>query len=124
MSRVLVVDDSMLIRHTVCRFLEERGFDVETAENGIAAMRCLSARRPDLIVTDMQMPAMGGSELIARVKQHQHTAGIPIIVLTGRKSDPSIELVPGAECVIYKDIDIVQQLERAVAGITPSNAAD
>ena len=38
----LVIDDSMLIRHTVCRFLESRGFKVETAANGIAALEALS----------------------------------------------------------------------------------
>ena len=60
----LVVDDSMLIRYTVCRFLEERGFAVESATNGVEALEVLARVRPNLIVTDMQMPKMTGSELI------------------------------------------------------------
>ena len=44
----LVVDDSMLIRHTVCRFLEERGFAVEAASNGLDALETLKRIRPDL----------------------------------------------------------------------------
>jgi CheY-like chemotaxis protein len=52
----LVVDDSMLIRHTVCRFLEERGFSVESASQGLDALNILERFRPDLIVTDLQMP--------------------------------------------------------------------
>ncbi len=52
----LVVDDSMLIRHTVCRFLETRGFQVESATNGAEALEMLSRIRPDIIVTDLQMP--------------------------------------------------------------------
>src|SRR5437588_12628201 len=56
----LVVDDSMLIRHCVCRFLEEHGFSVESATNGQEALEALQRVMPDLIVTDMQMPKMGG----------------------------------------------------------------
>ena len=64
----LVVDDSMLIRHTVCRFLEERGFAVESATNGQEALEALKRVRPDIIITDIQMPKMSGSELITAVK--------------------------------------------------------
>ena len=49
----LVVDDSMLIRHTVCRFLEERGFAVESATNGQDALEILKRVQPHIIVTDM-----------------------------------------------------------------------
>ena len=59
----LVVDDSMLIRYTVCRFLEERGFTVESATNGVEALHVLARVQPGLIITDMQMPQMSGSEL-------------------------------------------------------------
>jgi len=49
----LVVDDSMLIRHTVCRFLEERGFTVESASNGQEALEELKRAQPDIIITDI-----------------------------------------------------------------------
>ena len=65
----LVVDDSMLIRYTVCRFLEERGFAVESATNGLEALQILERVRPDLIVTDMQMPKMSGTELITAAEE-------------------------------------------------------
>ena len=54
----LVVDDSMLIRHTVCRFLEERGHSVESATNGEEALTIVKRIHPDIIITDMQMPRM------------------------------------------------------------------
>ena len=57
----LVVDDSMLIRHTVCRFLEERGFAVESATNPVEALEILTRVEPQVIITDMQMPRMSGS---------------------------------------------------------------
>ena len=114
MSRALVVDDSMLIRHTVRRFLEQRGFEVETAVDGLTAIEALSLRQPDLIVTDMQMPGMGGSELIAHLRERHDTADIPVVVLTGKRSAHAPEQTAGADFVIFKDIDIEEQLARAV----------
>jgi CheY-like chemotaxis protein len=109
----LVVDDSMLIRYTVCRFLEERGFAVESATNGVEALQILERLRPDLIVTDMQMPKMSGSELITALKQNPATANIPIIIVAGRASGFD-EKENRANFAIYKDIDIQGQLEKAL----------
>jgi CheY-like chemotaxis protein len=124
MRRVLVIDDSMLIRHTVCRFLEEMGFEVESADNGVTAMRLLAAQLPDLIVTDMQMPLMGGRELIGRLKQKPDTAAIPVVVLTGDKRGQVAEPVSDADFVIYKDIDIEEQLRNAISTLAFCDAAD
>jgi CheY-like chemotaxis protein len=111
----LVVDDSMLIRHTVCRFLEERGFSVESASQGLDALNILERFRPDLIVTDLQMPRMDGGELIRTVRTRPQLATVPIIVLTAQKeSAPENHKVA---YVIYKDISIVEQLDAALAAI-------
>jgi CheY-like chemotaxis protein len=109
----LVVDDSMLIRYTVCRFLEERGFAVESATNGVEALQILERVHPDLIVTDMQMPKMSGGELITELKKNPETAGIPIIIVAGRASGFD-EKEKRANFAIYKDIDIQAQLEKAL----------
>jgi two-component system chemotaxis response regulator CheY len=112
----LVVDDSMLIRYTVCRFLEERGFSVESATNGVEALQILEHTHPDLIVTDMQMPKMSGSELITAVKKNPETASIPIIIVAGRASGFD-EKENRADFAIYKDIDIQGQLEKALGAV-------
>jgi CheY-like chemotaxis protein len=109
----LVVDDSMLIRYTVCRFLEERGFTVESATNGAEALEVLSRVKPDLIFTDMQMPKMSGSELITAIKSKPETAAVPIIIVAGRASGLA-ESEKRANFVIYKDIDIETQLAKAL----------
>jgi CheY-like chemotaxis protein len=117
MSKVaLVVDDSMLIRYTVCRFLEQRGFAVESATNGAEALDVLRHVRADLIVTDMQMPKMSGSELITALKGKPETAGIPIIIVAARASgfDKSEKR---ANFAIYKDIDIDTQLAQALDAV-------
>jgi len=111
----LVVDDSMLIRHTVCRFLEQRGFSVASATNGLEAMEILSNVLPDLIVTDLMMPKMTGSELISAVKANPRMARIPLVVLAGRRSASEMKPEGRADYVIFKDIDIEEQLGKALA---------
>lgn len=116
MSVALVVDDSMLIRHTVCRYLEDRGWSVESATDGHEAVALLTRMRPDLIVTDMQMPTMTGTEFITQLKNRSETANIPIIILCGRNSEREAKANESrANCAIFKDIDILAQLDRAVA---------
>ena len=110
----LVVDDSMLIRHTVCRFLEQRGFSVASAANGVEAMHILSNVLPDLIVTDLMMPKMTGSELITAVKANPRMARIPVVVLAGRSSANEMKPEGRANYVIFKDINIEEQLVKAL----------
>jgi CheY-like chemotaxis protein len=112
----LVVDDSMLIRYTVCRTLEERGFAVESATNGTEALQILERVRPDVIVTDMQMPKMSGGELITELKKNPRTANIPIIIVAGRASGFD-EKEKRADFAIYKDIDIQHQLGKALDAV-------
>ena len=123
MPRVaLVVDDSMLIRHTVGRFLQERGFQVESASNGLEALEILGQVHPDLIITDLQMPKMRGEELIKKLKSKPETASIPVLILAARQS--------GGEnnhhhegFTIYKDIDIDAQLEKALKVVLAEHPA-
>jgi CheY-like chemotaxis protein len=112
----LVVDDSMVIRHTVSRFLEERGFEVESASNGMEALEILKRVTPALVLTDMQMPAMGGSELISAIKSKPETASVPILILTGVSSGFDRK-ENRAEFTIFKDIDVQEQLEKALDAV-------
>jgi CheY-like chemotaxis protein len=109
----LVVDDSMLIRHTVCRFLEERGYLVHAASNGLDALERLKTIQPDIIVTDIQMPKMSGSELITALKAQPATASIPIVIVAGRESGFE-KTEKRANAAIFKDIDIEDQLANAL----------
>ncbi|MGH9513099.1 MAG: response regulator [Terriglobales bacterium] len=118
----LVVDDSMLIRHTICRFLEDRGFSVEPAANGLEALDRLKQHIPDVIITDMDMPKMGGGALIRALKRESRIAGIPIIALT-RKSGGLLEGRLEADFAIFKDIDIEDQLARALEAVLGEKAA-
>lgn len=117
----LVVDDSMLIRHSVCRFLEERGFIVESATNGIEALEVLESFVPDIIITDLSMPRMGGAELVTAIRSLDVFAKIPILVLAARRSASELasDFPSGTAAVIFKDIDIEEQLSRALENTLP-----
>jgi CheY-like chemotaxis protein len=79
----------------------------------LEALQILERVHPDVIVTDMQMPKMSGSELITALKKNPETAGIPIIIVAGRASGFD-EKETRANFAIYKDIDIQSQLEKAL----------
>lgn len=116
----LVVDDSMLIRHTVCRFLEERGYAVESATNGREALEALKRVQPDIVITDMQMPRMSGSELITALKSRPATAKIPIVIVAGKQSGFE-QTEKRANFTIFKDIDIEDQLAKALQALLGSD---
>ena len=117
----LVIDDSMLIRHTVCRFLETRGFKVETAADGIAALEVLKLIRPDLIVTDLQMPQLTGYQLIDALKADAQTAGIPILVLAA-KPLAEVPFDSRVHAFIYKDLNVEEQMDQALESLFPRPA--
>ena len=112
----------MLVRHCVSRYLEQRGFTVAAASNGIEALEKLSELDVDLIVTDMQMPHMDGREFISELKKRPGSAVIPIIIVTGRNvaGDP-VEL--RADYSIFKDIDIESQMYLALTKIFGKGAS-
>jgi two-component system response regulator AtoC len=81
-ARILVVDDEPELIETLRDILVFKGFDVETAENGAQAIGLLRGTHHfDLMITDLRMPEMDGSELLKAVREMKR--GLPIIILTG-----------------------------------------
>jgi two-component system alkaline phosphatase synthesis response regulator PhoP len=83
-KKVLVVDDEIHIVHVVAIKLRNNGYEVETANNGAEAYEYACRNKPDIIVTDFQMPTMTGMELVEKLRQNEDTKKIPIIMLTAR----------------------------------------
>jgi len=79
--RILVVDDEEIVRKSFSRVLADDGFEVETAENGEAAIEVLAERSFDLVVTDLRMPKVDGRALLRHVKAH--FAETEVVLLTG-----------------------------------------
>lgn len=83
-KRVLVVDDEVHIVHVVAIKLRNNGYEVISADNGAEAFDLACKEKPDIIVTDYQMPVMSGMELVEKLRQSNETEDIPVIMLTAR----------------------------------------
>jgi two-component system alkaline phosphatase synthesis response regulator PhoP len=83
-KKVLVADDEIHIIHVVAIKLRNNGYEVISAENGNEAFTLACEEKPDIIVTDFQMPGMTGLELVRKLRQNGPTKNIPVIMLTAR----------------------------------------
>jgi len=80
---ILIVDDSVTMVMSIKTTLEIHGFQVETAGDGVLALALIQAgTKPDLVITDINMPNMGGMELIGRLKALPGFQFVPILTLT------------------------------------------
>ncbi|MDQ5849653.1 MAG: response regulator, partial [Pseudomonadota bacterium] len=82
---VLVVDDDATIRELLRIHLSGAGYEVVLAENGIAAGYAVLRKRPDLIISDVNMPHMDGFEFIGALKAEPSFSKIPVIFLTSQE---------------------------------------
>jgi two-component system alkaline phosphatase synthesis response regulator PhoP len=83
-KKVLVVDDEIHIIHVVAIKLRNNGYEVISADNGDEGFELACKEKPDIIVTDYQMPAMTGLQLVEKLRQCDETKTVPVILLTAR----------------------------------------
>ena len=86
---VLVVDDSAVMRAMIVRTLGLTGLpigDIVQAEHGRRALECLAAQPVDLVLVDLNMPVMGGEELLVNLRANPATARIPAVVISSDSS--------------------------------------
>src|SRR6185503_12867260 len=82
--RILLVDDDVPIQRAVAPLLRSRGYDVDVAGSGSDALDAMRAHRPDLIVLDLGLPDMEGTEVCRRIRL---ASAVPIVVLSARGSE-------------------------------------
>ncbi len=90
MPRILAVDDEPNIVRLIQVNLERNGYTVETANNGVQALAKIRERRPDLVVSDVMMPEMGGFELLDSIRMDPALADLPVIMLTAKTQDADV----------------------------------
>lgn len=83
-QRVLLCDDEVHIIRAAEFKLSRAGYEVECAFDGEAGWQAIERCRPDLVVTDCQMPRLSGLGLIERMRSHEHSKDIPVYMLTGK----------------------------------------
>jgi two-component system alkaline phosphatase synthesis response regulator PhoP len=83
-KKVMVVDDEIHIIHVVAIKLRNNDYEVISADNGAEAFELARREKPDIIVTDFQMPVMTGLEFVTKLREDEETKEIPVIMLTAR----------------------------------------
>ena len=105
---ILVVDDEKDIVEFLTQLLEDNGYQVRSAHDGLAAMNLVVEKKPDLILLDLQMPEETGTGLYRKLQHKKEYKDIPVIVISGlagsyvavSKSVPVIEKPPKEENVL------------------------
>ena len=82
MALILLVEDDLLNREMISRYLLIQGFEVVTAVDGAQAVALAQAQLPDLILMDMGLPILSGWQATAQIKAAPSTCAIPIVALT------------------------------------------
>jgi DNA-binding response OmpR family regulator len=116
---ILVVDDEFLITDWIARELEQAGFRVVQAFDGHAALAAFESERPDLVVTDFNMPEMNGKELATRIKAAE--ASVPVILVSAECPDGATGAVDVFVATFSKPVNIAR-LRREVARIARDDA--
>ncbi|MDK9761924.1 response regulator [Vibrio sp. D420a] len=86
MKKILAVDDSVSIRQMVSHTLSDAGYEVETANDGSDALRKSQSQKFDLVISDVNMPIMGGFDLVRAIRGIPQYKFIPILMLTTETS--------------------------------------
>jgi two-component system, OmpR family, alkaline phosphatase synthesis response regulator PhoP len=91
MTKIMIVDDEPDVLYIVRKILEKEGYEVEVTYSGKDCLDTVADVKPDLIILDIMMPGLDGWEVARTLKNQEHTKDIPIIMLTVRVSDDSVE---------------------------------
>ena len=95
MAKILVADDDPIFLQFTRSLLEDRGYEVVTAEDGEQALAVVRRERPDLVVTDLVMPYKNGLEIIREMRAESTLQHIPVIVISMK--DREVDIVQGLE---------------------------
>lgn len=86
-KRILVVDDSITVREMERKLLENHGYHVEVAVDGLAGWNTVRAESFDLVVSDVDMPRMNGIEFVGNIKRHEEFKAIPVIIVSYKDTE-------------------------------------
>lgn len=110
---VLIVEDEQAVRELERFILESHGYEVMEASDGLEGLAKAEFKRPDLILLDLMMPDVSGGRMFDEMQRHPTTAGIPIVVVTGKPdAHEMFDDAIGPENVIMKPFEPDQLLER------------
>jgi len=113
-ATLLIIDDDDVVRASLAAYLEDSGFYVLQASNGLRGLEVFEEARPDLVICDLRMPQLGGLDIIRQISERG--AGVPVIVVSGAgvMSDAVEALRLGAADYLIKPLEDLAVLEHSV----------
>lgn len=104
--RVLVVEDEPAIRKPMAAYLQDAGYVVDQADHGAAALECMRASPPDVVILDLQLPGMNGPEVLEAMRAEPRLAAIPIVILSAAPGLTQASARLGARGALAKPFDL------------------
>ncbi|HEX9300300.1 MAG TPA: response regulator [Actinomycetota bacterium] len=118
--RVFLVEDHPTMREAMRMVLADEGFTVDAAEDGTRALDVITSERPDLVLLDLNIPGIPGSELLAALRSSPQTSDIPVIVVTAEEEEGRrAAMRAGADDYLTKPFSpraLVRTVERVLGG--------
>ena len=108
-KRILIVEDDFALRSMLVLLMQSLGYEVFQEENGGSAVQKILDLRPDLVLLDVNLPGMKGTDICASVKGDVRVKDIPILMMTGefRETDDKVKAFGlGADDYVLKPVDI------------------
>lgn len=117
----LVVDDSLSARRAASAVMQDAGYQVRTAIDGLEAVNMLQRFIPSVMLVDMEMPRMNGIELTAHVRDSARTKNVPVIMITSRSTEKHRRMCQDAGVNVYltkpySDDALIEHVQRLVHG--------
>lgn len=127
--RILVVEDEAPIRDMLCFVLEQNGYQASVAEDFDAAINNLVEPYPDLVLLDWMLPGGSGIQIAKKMKQHELTRNIPIIMITarGEEEDKVRGLEVGADDYVTKPFspkELMARIKAVIRRVAPTSLDD
>jgi CheY-like chemotaxis protein len=105
-KKILIVEDVEDSRDYMGSVLEQEGFDVVLAKDGIEGLEQASAELPDLIITDLSMPHLDGFQMIQKIRSTPHQKNVPILAITSHGMDKAMEAIKtGADRALARPVE-------------------
>lgn len=124
MSKVLPVDDSGLARRSTRRLLEQAGYEVVEAEDGLSALERFAVDKPDVVLLDLVMKGMYGLDVLEKLRQIDSAARVIVLSADVQTSSRDLVQAAGASGFINKPAasgEIVAMIEQVMKGTSPWN---
>ena len=125
-GKILVAEDSLVVRTVVCDQLHDEGYETVEAADGSAALIVCAAERPDAILLDIEMPGLDGYQVLATLKADPELRDIPVVFLTGRTStdDMVAGLRAGAHDYLKKPFEPAELIARVGGAVRVKRLQD